>query len=138
MPAQRPILIIDDDSALAALLTEQLTEDHEFRTVTAISLNEADQILSSDSARFDMVILDIGLPDGDGCEYCAKLRAQGHEMPIVMLTGSGGEMDVVRGLQAGANDYIVKPFRLLELKARIRTQLRDHESGDGGLFAIGP
>ena len=137
MPAERSILIIDDDSALLALLAEQLAEGNEFHPVTAASLSEADKSLGGETARFDTVILDIGLPDGDGREYCAKLRAQGHKMPIIMLTGSGGEMDVVRGLQAGANDYIVKPFRVLELMARIRTQLRDFETSDDAVFPIG-
>jgi DNA-binding response OmpR family regulator len=82
--------------------------------------------------------LDVGLPDGDGSDYCAKLRRQGHKMPIIMLTGFGGEMDIVRGLGAGANDYIVKPFRPRELMARIRTQLRDFETSDDATFTIGP
>jgi DNA-binding response OmpR family regulator len=137
MSAERPILIIEDDSALSALLTEQLAEDNEFHPVTAASLGEADRSLSSETARFDTLILDVGLPDGDGFEYCAKLRAQGHKMPIIMLTGAGDETDVVRGLQAGANDYIVKPFRLLELKARIWSQLRSFESSDDAVFTIG-
>jgi DNA-binding response OmpR family regulator len=137
LPAERPILIIDDDSALRALLAERLAEGNEFHPVTAASLSEADKSLGGETARFDTVILDIGLPDGDGREYCAKLRAQGHKMPIIMLTGSGAEMDVVRGLQAGANDYIVKPFRLVELVARIRTQLRDFDTSDDAVFLIG-
>jgi DNA-binding response OmpR family regulator len=138
MPAERPILIIDDDSALRALLAEQLAEGNEFHPVTAASLSEADKSLGGETGRFELVILDITLPDGDGREYCAKLRAQGHKMPIIMLTGSGGEMDVVRGLQAGANDYIVKPFRVMELMARIRSQLRDSETtDDGAVFPIG-
>jgi DNA-binding response OmpR family regulator len=137
MSAERPILIVDDDSALRAMLAEQLAEDNEFRPVTAASLSEADKSLGSEPAPFETVILDVGLPDGDGREYCAKLRARGHKMPIIMLTGAGDETDVVRGLQAGANDYIVKPFRLLELMARIRTQLRDFESSDDAVFTIG-
>jgi DNA-binding response OmpR family regulator len=79
----------------------------------------------------------VGLPDGDGRDYCAKLRRQGHKMPIIMLTGAGSEMDVVQGLEVGANDYIVKPFRLQELMARIRTQLRGFESSDDAVFKIG-
>jgi len=137
MSTERPILIIDDDSALRAMLAEQLSEDNEFRPVGVANLSEADESLGSETARFDTVILDVGLPDGDGREYCAKLRARGHKMPIIMLTGSGEEMDVVRGLEAGANDYIVKPFRLLELMARIRSQLREYESSDDAVFAIG-
>jgi DNA-binding response OmpR family regulator len=138
MSAERQILIIDDDNALRAILAEQLAEDKEFHPVGVASLSEADESLSSEAVRFDTVILDVRLPDGDGREYCAKLRRQGHKMPIILLTGSGSETDVVEGLAAGANDYIVKPFRLLELMARIRTQLRGFESSDDAVFTIGP
>lgn len=138
MPADRPILIVDDDSALRAMLAEQLAEHDEFHPVAVASLSEADKSLGSEMARFDTVLLDVGLPDGDGHEYCAKLRRQGHKMPIIMLTGAGGETDIVRGLEAGANDYIVKPFRLLELMARIRTQLREFETSVDAVFTIGP
>jgi DNA-binding response OmpR family regulator len=137
MSAGRPILIIDDDSAIRALLIEHLMEDNEFHPVEAATLREADQRLGVQNTHYDTVILDIGLPDGDGHSYCAKLREQGHKMPIIMLTGAGDETDVVRGLHAGANDYIVKPFRLQELKARIRSQLRDFESTDAAVFTIG-
>jgi DNA-binding response OmpR family regulator len=138
MPPERQILIVDDDSALRAMLAEQLSEGDEFHPVGVASLSEADESLGCETARFDTVLLDVGLPDGDGREYCAKLRRQGHKMPIIMLTGSGGVTDIVSGLEAGANDYVVKPFRLLELVARIRSQLRDFESSDDAIFSIGP
>ena len=86
MPAERPILIVDDDSALRAMLAEQLAENDEFNPVAVASLSEADQSLGAETARFDTVLLDVGLPDGNGHEYCAKLRRQGHKMPIIMLT----------------------------------------------------
>jgi DNA-binding response OmpR family regulator len=138
MAVERPILIVDDDSALRAMLAEQLAEDDEFNPVAVASLSEADQSLGAETARFDTVLLDVDLPDGNGHEYCAKLRRQGHTMPIIMLTGSGGEMDIVRGLEAGANDYIVKPFRLRELMARIRSQMREYETSVDAVFTIGP
>jgi len=138
MPVERPILIVDDDSALRAMLAEQLAENDEFNPVAVASLSEADQSLGAATDRFDTVLLDVGLPDGNGHEYCAKLRRQGHKMPIIMLTGSGGETDIVRGFEAGANDYIVKPFRLRELMARIRSQLRDYETSVDAVFTIGP
>jgi len=84
------------------------------------------------------VLLDVGLPDGDGRDYCVQLRRRGHRMPVIMLTGSNAETDVVRGLDAGANDYIAKPFRLAELLARLRAQLRSFESSEDAVFAIGP
>jgi DNA-binding response OmpR family regulator len=138
MPFERPILIVDDDSGLRAMLSEHLSEDNEFNPVAVASLSEADQSLGAETARFDTVLLDVGLPDGNGHEYCAKLRRQGHKMPIIMLTGSGGETDIVRGFEAGANDYIVKPFRLRELMARIRSQLREYETSVDAVFTIGP
>ena len=138
MSMERPILIIDDDNALRCALAEQFSEDGEFRAVGAATLGEADESLRSDAARFDTVILDVGMPDGDGRDFCAKLRRQGHKMPIIMLTGSDEETDVVRGLDAGANDYVAKPFRLHELLARIRTQLRGFENSEDAVFTIGP
>lgn len=138
MAAERPVLIVDDDPALRATLTEQLTVDGEFSTAEASSIAEADALLAEPSARFDAVILDVGLPDGDGRDYCVQLRRRGHRMPVIMLTGSAAETDVVRGLDAGANDYIAKPFRLAELLARLRAQLRSFESSEDAVFAIGP
>ena len=138
MPTKRLILIIDDDLILRTMLADELIEDATFRPVAVASLTEAEASLRSKSLRFEAVILDLGLPDGDGGEFCAKLRRHGHKMPIIMLTGSGGEADVVRGLEAGANDYIVKPVRPQELMARLRAQLRSFETSDDAVFPIGP
>ena len=138
MTGERPILIVDDDGALRATLVEQLTVDGEFSAGEAATMAEADERLSASDSRFDAVILDVGLPDGDGRDYCARLRRQGHKMPIIMLTGSDEESDVVRGLEAGANDYIAKPFRLAELLARLRAQLRIYENSEDAVFVIGP
>ena len=84
------------------------------------------------------MILDIGLPDGDGRDYCARLRRQGHSMPIIMLTGAIEETDVVRGLDSGAGDYIAKPFRASELLARLRAQLRVFDRSEQVVFPVGP
>jgi DNA-binding response OmpR family regulator len=138
MSTERPILIVDDDPDLRATLADQLAVDGEFTTEEAASLAEADQRLAAKDARFDAVILDVTLPDGDGRDFCMKLRRQGHKMPVVMLTGSDAETDVVRGLDAGANDYIAKPFRLNELLARLRAQLRIFENSEDAVFTIGP
>jgi DNA-binding response OmpR family regulator len=135
---ERPILIVDDDNTLRTTLAERLAEEGEFRAFGAATLGEADETLLSDGARFDTIILDVGMPDGDGRDYCKKLRRDGHKMPIIMLTGSDEERDVVRGLDAGANDYVAKPFHLNELLARIRTQLRTFENSEDAVFTIGP
>jgi DNA-binding response OmpR family regulator len=138
MPADRPILIVDDDRALRATLAEQLAVDGEFTAVEASTAGEAEDKLNASDARFDAVILDVGLPDGDGRDLCAKLRRQGMKVPIIILTGSDEESDVVRGLDSGANDYIAKPFRLAELLARLRAQMRIFENSEDAVFSIGP
>jgi DNA-binding response OmpR family regulator len=138
MASQHPILVVDDDAALRVALTEQLVQDGEFLPSEAATLAEAESKLTGANARFDAVLLDVGLPDGDGRDFCRRLRAQGMKTPIIMLTASSDEMDVVRGLDSGANDYIAKPFRLNELLARLRAQLRSFESSEDAVFTIGP
>jgi len=136
--APRPILLVEDDAALRATLAEQIALAGEFHVTEAASAAEAGAALDADGARFDAVLLDIGLPDGDGRELCAKLRRDGKRMPVIMLTGADAEQDVVRGLDAGANDYIAKPFRLGELLARVRAQLRVFDNSEDAVFTIGP
>ncbi len=138
MSAERPVLIVDDDDALRETLVDQLAVDGEFVATEAASVEAAEACLSSKDARFDAVILDVGLPDGDGRDLCSRLRKQGHRMPIIMLTGLDSETDVVKGLDCGANDYIAKPFKLAVLLARLRAQLRIFENSEDAVFTIGP
>jgi DNA-binding response OmpR family regulator len=138
MTNPRPILIVEDDAALRATLAEQIAEDGDFTADQAQSAREAEEKLANADARYDAILLDIGLPDGDGRDLCAKLRREGKRMPVIMLTGADGEQDVVRGLDAGANDYIAKPFRLNELLARVRAQLRVFDNSEDAVFTIGP
>jgi len=138
MTGERPILIVDDDQALRAMLAEQLNVDGEFAASEAETASEAEEKINAKEARFDALILDVGLPDGDGRDLCARLRRNGIKVPIIMLTGSEQEADVVRGLDSGANDYITKPFRLAELLARLRAQLRSFENSEDAVFNIGP
>ena len=138
MPGARPLLIVDDDAALRSTLAEQLEVDGEFLPAEAGSAAEAEAMLTAPDARYDAVLLDIGLPDGDGRDLCARLRKRGLKVPIIMLTGADAEQDVVRGLDAGANDYIAKPFRLNELLARVRAQLRVFDNSEDAVFIIGP
>jgi DNA-binding response OmpR family regulator len=109
-----------------------------FQTIEAATLAEASGRLAAPEARFDAIILDIRLPDGDGRDFCATIRKQGHMMPVIMLTGATDESDVVSGLNAGANDYIAKPFRANELLARLQTQLRLFDSSENAVFTVGP
>ena len=138
MSAKRSILIVEDDETLREMLAEQLANDHGFAVVTAGTLNAAEKAIDAEGASFDAVILDLGMPDGNGRDYCVELRRQGHNMPVIMLTGSFSESDVVRGLGSGANDYIAKPFRINELLARLRAQLREYENSEDATFAVGP
>jgi len=138
MTSQHPILVVDDDNALRSALIEQLLQDGEFLPTEAACLTDADAVLARPNIRFDAILLDVSLPDGDGRDFCKKLRKQGLKTPIIMLTGSAEETDVVRGLDSGANDYIAKPFRLNELLARLRVQLRGFESSEDAVFTIGP
>jgi DNA-binding response OmpR family regulator len=89
-------------------------------------------------AIYDLVILDVGLPDMDGRELCRLMRKQGVKCPIVMLTGHDSDSDTILGLDAGANDYVSKPFKFPVLLARIRAQLRQHEQSEDAVFTVGP
>src|SRR3978361_1560726 len=138
MPVARPILIVEDDDALRPVLADQLASGGLFQPTQAATLAEASHHLAAPEARFDAIILDITLPDGDGRDFCAQIRRQGHMMPIIMLTGATAEDDIVSGLNAGANDYLVKPFRTNELLARVQAQLRRVDTREDAVFPIGP
>jgi len=138
MTSQHPILVVDDDNALRTALIEQLVQDGEFDPTEADCLTAAEAVIAGADSRFDAILLDVSLPDGDGRDFCRQLRKQGVKVPIIMLTGSAEETDIVRGLDSGANDYIAKPFRLNELLARLRAQLRSFEASEDAVFTIGP
>ena len=134
----RPILIIEDDAALRATLAEQIAMDGSFTVVAAETASEAASRLAEADVRYDAILMDVGLPDADGRDFCAQLRRDGNTTPIIMLTGADAEADVVRGLDAGANDYVAKPFRLPELLARVRAQLRTFDNSEAAVFNLGP
>ena len=136
MAAGPKILIVDDDVALRHSLAEQLQLGDEFTIAEAGTAAEA--AAAAKAQRFDAILLDVGLPDMDGRELCRGMRRSGIHVPILMLTGADGEADTILGLDSGANDYITKPFRLNVLLARLRAQLRQHESSEDAVFAIGP
>ena len=111
------------------------------------SLGMEFEILSADTAasavnqakgdRIDLAIIDVGLPDMDGREAVKIMRRNGFRSPIIMLTGQASEADTVLGLEAGANDYVVKPFKFAVFLARIRAQLRQYEASEDAVFQIG-
>jgi DNA-binding response OmpR family regulator len=136
MRAGRRILIVDDDSALRQSLTEQLELNEEFVTVECETAARALEIAKHE--RLDAILLDVGLPDMDGRELCRRLRDAAVHVPIVMLTGADSDADTILGLDAGADDYVTKPFRLSVLLARLRAHLRQSEHSDDAEFTIGP
>ena len=136
MRAGRRILIVDDDSALRQSLTEQLELNEEFVTVGCETAARALEIAKHE--RLDAILLDVGLPDMDGRELCRRLRDAAVQVPIVMLTGADSDADTILGLDAGADDYVTKPFRLSVLLARLRAHLRQSEHSDDAEFTIGP
>lgn len=136
MSLGKNLLVVDDDAELRATLSEQLREDAGFAVLGAATAAEAQALCRSN--HFDLAILDLGLPDGDGRELCRELRLGGYNFPVIMLTASASDADTIAGLDAGANDYVVKPFRFPVLLARIRAHLRQYEQSEDAVFAIGP
>lgn len=115
------ILLVEDDLYLSQGLTELLQKSG-YVPCQAWNLSQARQ--SVYSRNFDLLILDVTLPDGDGISFCRELRARGCATPILFLTARDEEFDIVTGLDAGGNDYVTKPFRVQELLSRIRVLLR--------------
>ncbi len=136
MTAGKRILVVDDDEALRRSLLEQLQLHEEF--VTGEAENGGEALTATKSDYWDAILLDVGLPDIDGREVCRLMRRNGVKSPIIMLTGHGTDADQILGLDAGANDYVTKPFRLNVLLARLRAQLRQHEQSEDAVFGIGP
>jgi DNA-binding response OmpR family regulator len=131
----RRILIVDDDADLSEALIEQLSLYDEFDLSQAATASAG--LHAARESHVDLVIMDVGLPDMDGREAVKLLRKGGVRAPIIMLTGHDTDSDAILGLEAGANDYVVKPFRFAVLLARIRAHLRQHEQSEDATFSIG-
>ena len=132
----KKILLVDDEEDLRDALAEQLLITEEFDVVQAGTGSEA--LTAVKSADLDLIILDVGLPDTDGPELCKLMRKQGIKCPIIMLTGHDSDADTILGLDAGANDYVTKPFKFSVLLARIRSHLRQFEHSEDATFPLGP
>ena len=115
------ILVVDDDPAMRMGLSDNLQVEG-YRVLTATSCREGRE--AALDQRPDLILLDVMLPDGDGMALCRQLRDAGVSVPIIMLTARGEERDRVLGFDLGTDDYVVKPFSLRELLARIRAHLR--------------
>ncbi|HEY0122863.1 MAG TPA: response regulator transcription factor [Rhizobium sp.] len=131
----RTILLVDDDNDLREMLVEQLSLYEEFTVLQEVNAGKGVQ--AARAAPVDLLIMDVGLPDMDGREAVKLLRKNGFKSPIIMLTGHDTDSDTILGLEAGANDYVTKPFRFAVLLARIRAQLRQHEQSEDATFTVG-
>jgi len=127
--------MVDDDEDLREALADQLVLTEEFDVFEAEDGTSG--LERAKEALYDLVILDVGLPDMDGRELCRLMRKQNVKCPIVMLTAQDSDADTIYGLDAGANDYISKPFKFPVLLARIRAQLRQHEQSEDAVFTLG-
>ncbi len=136
MAQLRNILLVDDDDDLREALAEQLIMTEDFEVFEAE--NGVGAMARVKEQIYDLIILDVGLPDTDGRELCRLMRKQGVKSPIIMLTGHDSDADTILGLDAGANDYVTKPFKFPVLLARIRAQLRQHEQSEDAVFTVGP
>ncbi len=136
MAQLKKILLVDDEDDLREALSEQLVMTEDFDVFEAATGAEAMQKVKE--SLFDLIILDVGLPDTDGRELCRLMRKQGVKAPVLMLTGHDSDSDTILGLDAGANDYVTKPFKFPVLLARIRAQLRQHEQSEDAVFTLGP
>jgi len=122
MTNKKSLLIIDDDEPFLQALIKQITLHDEFILTEAATGETA--LEKAKANTFDAVILDVGLPDMNGREVCRLMRRNGVTAPIIMLTGADTEADTILGLDAGANDYIAKPFHMDVLIARLRAHIR--------------
>ena len=115
------LLVIEDEQDIAALLELHLTD---LPAAVTIARDGPAGLALATEQRFDAIVLDLRLPGLSGLDLCRALRARGHEVPILMLTARAAELDRVLGLELGADDYVTKPFSVLELQARVRALLR--------------
>jgi two-component system OmpR family response regulator len=128
------LLVVDDEAEMRELLSRNLGRSHGVKT--AGTCGEAEALLAM--AQFDVVVLDVMLPDGSGIELCGRLRARGVETPILLLTAKGDVRSRVAGLDAGADDYLGKPFALSELRARVAALGRRGPLRRDRAIVIGP
>ncbi len=136
LPTAARILVVEDDENLRVTLVDNL-EEHGYAVTAVGSVAAAQTAFSRD--RFELAILDIMLPDGDGYTLCRSLRSAGRSERVLMLTARTLEEDIVRGFDAGADDYVAKPYRVRELLARAAALVRRNAAVDSlsfGGFAI--
>lgn len=129
------IFLLEDDETLGQGIAMALTGP-ETSVICRSSLAKAREALAED--RFDLLILDVNLPDGSGLDLLRQVRAEGDATPVILLTANDLELDEVTGLEAGADDYITKPFSLAVLRARVNAQLRRSSPAASNIVTAGP
>lgn len=127
------LLIVEDDALLQEGLLLALSQEG-YACDCAGGAKQADALLNS--AQYSLVVLDLGLPDGDGLQLLARWRKQHQNMPVLILTARDTINDRVEGLDSGADDYLVKPFALTELLARVRALIRRHQGSSNNLVVV--
>lgn len=127
-------MLVEDDEAIAAPLSRALGREGYDVTIEHSGPAALEQALEGSH---DLLILDLGLPGMDGLEVCRQVRARGSDLAVLMLTARTDEVDFVVGLDAGADDYVGKPFRLAELMARVRALLRRSAGTEDGVVEVG-
>ena len=136
MSSAKRVLLLEDDEMLAASLAEQLTQEGSYAVVQAGDCATARK--AAEDGLYEFMILDVGLPDGDGRELCREFRGRGVTCPIILLTAAASDADTIQGLDSGANDYVTKPFRFAVLMARVHAHLRSHGRSEEAMYRIGP
>ncbi len=136
MAQHKTLLIIDDDADLRTALAEQLDLQDDF--VVQQAQTGIEGAARAQEIQPDLILLDVDLPDINGREVCRRMRAAGVTAPVIMLTAAVQDSDTIMGLEAGANDYVTKPFKFAVLLARIRAQLRVHEQSEDAVYRVGP
>ncbi|MFH2135299.1 MAG: response regulator transcription factor [Pseudomonadota bacterium] len=129
------ILIAEDDEVLADGLCNSMR--HSGYAVDCVKDGQAAKLILSGEQPFDLVILDLGLPKLDGFSVLRSLRDNNHQVPVIILTARDDESDRVKGLDLGADDYMIKPFSLPELEARVRALIRRGQCGMNPVYACG-
>ena len=135
--SRQRLLLVDPDVAAGDLLAAALVGAGGLVTRAFTSV-EAMDLLLVQKRRFDAIILEMDLPDFPGCNLCVQLRGSDVQVPIVMLSHLAETADIIRGLEAGANDYLVKPFRIASLLARLRAHTRSYERSRHAVLSLGP
>ena len=132
----KKILMVNDNDDLREALAEQLVLTENFDVFEAE--DGASGLKRAREAFYDLILLDVDLPDMDGLQLCSLMRKQSVKCPIIILITDNVDTDTILGLDAGANDYVCKPFKFFVLLARIRALLRQHEQSENATFSLGP